>query len=316
MWSAGSPTSPSSAAFRDPVSEQRPRGQVRAWIHAARIPTLAASVVPVLVGTGLALRDQAYRPGPALAALLGAILIQIGTNLANDLGDLARGADTAERLGPKRALQMGWLTAADVRAGAIACFALAILVGVYLTSIAGWPVLVIGVASVAAGIAYTAGPWPPAYKGLGEVFVFLFFGLVAVCGTYFVQAGTIHLQTLVASVPVGALATAILLVNNVRDEETDRMTGKRTLAVRLGRAGGRGLYRTVIFLAYLAPFSLATSGLSAWTLLPLLTLPLALAEIRRVLLNDDGPSLNRALRGTARLHALFGFLLAVGIAVS
>ncbi len=297
------------------MNEARRPGPIRAWLHAARVPTLAASVVPVLVGTALAVRDHAFRPGPALAALLGAIFIQVGTNFVNDLGDLARGADTAERLGPKRALQMGWLSVADVRAGVAVCFTLATLAGIYLTAVAGWPVVAIGVASLAAGIAYTAGPWPLAYKGLGDVFVFLFFGVVAVCGAYFVQARAIHPATLVASLPVGALATAILVVNNVRDLETDRATGKRTLAVRLGRGGTRGLYRTLIFIAYLAPFSLATSGGGTWVLLPLLTLPLGLAEIRRVLRSEDGPSLNRALGGTARLHALFGFLFAMGIAV-
>ena len=292
-------------------------GPLRAWVHAARVPTLAASLVPVLVGTALAIREGVYRPLPALAALFGAVFIQIGTNLVNDLGDHARGADTAERLGPKRALQMGWLTASQVRAGAVVCFALATLAGVYLAVVAGWPVVAIGLASIAAGVAYTTGPWPLAYRGLGDVFVFLFFGVVAVCGTYFVQARAIHPWTLLASAPVGALAMAILMVNNIRDVETDRAAGKRTLAVRLGRDRARAAYRSLLFIAFLGAFTLTGTGhASAWALLPLLTLPLALAEIRRVLSKEDGPSLNRALVGTSRLHALFGLLFAIGIAIA
>jgi 1,4-dihydroxy-2-naphthoate octaprenyltransferase len=213
--------------------EGRP-GAVRVWLAALRVPTLAASVAPVLVGTALAARDGRYRAGPALAALLGALLIQTGTNLANDLFDFRKGADTKERIGPPRVLERGWLPVAAVRAAMAASFALAAVAGIYLTAVAGWPVVAIGLASIAAGILYTAGPWALAYHALGEVFVFLFFGLVAVGGTYFVQARTLGAETLLAAMPVGALATAILVANNVRDIETDRAAGKRTLAVALG----------------------------------------------------------------------------------
>ena len=300
-------------AASGPAAEPRP-GAVAVWLHAARIPTLAAAVVPVLVGTALAARDGAFRAGPAVAAFLGAVLIQIGTNLANDLGDHRRGADTGARLGPRRALQQGWLTPVQVRNGAALCFAAAALAGVYLAWAAGWPVIAIGLASIAAGVAYTAGPYPLAYNGLGEIFVFLFFGLVAVCGTYFVQARALHPWVLLASVPVGVLAMAILVVNNVRDIETDRETGKRTLAVRMGRERTRAVYRSLLMTAYLALFTLVLSGhAGSWTLLPLLTLPLGFAEIRRVELREDGPSLNRALRGTARLQIAFGLLFALGL---
>lgn len=295
------------------MTETRP-GAAAVWIRAARVPTLAAAVVPVLVGSALAARDGLFRAGPGVAALLGAVLIQVGTNLANDLGDHLHGADTGTRLGPRRALQLGWLTAAQVRAGAVACFAAATLAGAYLTWAAGWPVVAIGLASIAAGVAYTAGPYPLAYKGLGEVFVFLFFGVVAVCGTYFVHARTLHHWVLLAAVPVGALATAILVVNNVRDIETDRAAGKHTLAVRMGRERTRGLYRSLLLTAYLAPLGLVVADRAGtWAMLPLLTLPLGLSEIRRVGLREDGPSLNRALRGTARLQVLFGALFALGI---
>jgi 1,4-dihydroxy-2-naphthoate octaprenyltransferase len=291
--------------------------RARAWLHAARVPTLAAALVPVAVGSALAARDHAFRLGPALAALWGAIFIQIGTNLVNDLGDFRRGADAGERLGPPRALAMGWLTPAEVRAGILLSFLLATLAGLYLSLAAGWIVVVIGVASIAAGAWYTAGPWPLAYHGMGDLFVFLFFGVVAVCGTYFVEARTVSLDALAAAVPVGALATAILVVNNVRDLDGDRAAGKRTVAVRVGRRGARAEYLTLLAAAYATPAILFLAGrVSAWALLPMITAPLALAEGRRVLGREDGPSLNAALFGTARLHVLFGLLFAAGMAVA
>jgi 1,4-dihydroxy-2-naphthoate octaprenyltransferase len=289
--------------------------RARAWLHAARVPTLAAALVPVAVGSALAARDHGFRLGPALAALWGAIFIQIGTNLVNDLGDFRRGADQNERLGPPRALVMGWLTPADVRAGILLAFLLATLAGLYLALNAGWVVVAIGLASIAAGAAYTAGPWPLAYHGMGDLFVFLFFGIVAVCGTYFVETRALSLDALTAAVPVGALATAILVVNNVRDLDGDRAAGKRTVAVRVGRRGARAEYLALLAAAYVTPAILFLAGRAgAWALLPLITAPLALAEGRRVLHREDGPSLNAALFGTARLHVLFGLLFAAGMA--
>jgi 1,4-dihydroxy-2-naphthoate octaprenyltransferase len=281
------------------------------------VPTLAAAFVPVAVGSALAARDHAFRLGPGLAALWGAIFIQIGTNLVNDLGDFRRGVDLGERLGPPRALAMGWLTPAEIRAGIALSFLLAALAGLYLASSAGWIVIAIGLASIAAGAAYTAGPWPLAYHGMGDLFVFLFFGVVAVCGTYFVEAGTVSLDALAAAVPVGALATAILVVNNVRDLDGDRAAGKRTVAVRVGRRGARAEYLTLLAAAYVTPLLLFFAGRAgAWALLPMITAPLALAEGRRVLGREDGPSLNAALFGTARLHVLFGLLFAAGMVVA
>ncbi len=291
--------------------------RARAWLHAVRVPTLAAAFVPVAVGSALAARDHTFRLGLALAALWGAIFIQIGTNLVNDLGDFRRGADKGERLGPPRALAMGWLTPAEVRAGIIISFLLATLAGLYLALSAGWIVVAIGLASIAAGAAYTAGPWPLAYHGMGDLFVFLFFGVVAVCGTYFVEARTVSLDALVAAVPVGALATAILVVNNVRDLEGDRAAGKRTVAVRVGRRGARAEYLALLAAAYVTPVILFFAGRAgAWALLPVITAPLALVEGRRVVGREDGPSLNAALFGTARLHVLFGLLFAAGMAVA
>jgi len=271
--------------------------------------------VPVAVGSALAARDHHFRLGPALAALWGAIFIQIGTNLVNDLGDFRRGADTGARLGPPRALAMGWLTEPEIRAGIVVSFLCATAAGITLAAAAGWIVVAIGIASITAGVAYTAGPWPLAYHGLGDIFVFLFFGIIAVCGTYYVESRTLSVDAMLASICVGALSTAILVVNNVRDLEGDRAAGKVTLAVRLGRSGARAEYLGLLAAAYLTPALLALSGRAgAWALLPLLTAPLAVAESRRVL-REDGPSLNAALLGTARLHALFGLLFATGLAI-
>ena len=288
----------------------------RAWLAACRLPTLTAAVVPVAVGSALAFRHGVFRAGPALAALAGALLIQIGTNLANDLYDFRKGADASGRIGPPRVLAMGWLSPREVRAAMIASFALATAAGVYLTAVAGWPVVAIGVASIVAGVGYTAGRWALAYHGLGDLAVFVFFGLTAVAGTYFVQAGSLHPDVWLVALPVGALATAILVVNNVRDVDTDRASGKRTLAVMLGRDGARGEYGALLFLAFSVPVGLWLRGhLSIAVLLPLATFTLAMRAWRTVATREDGPALNRALLDTARLHAFFGLLLAAGIAL-
>ncbi|MGE5175198.1 MAG: 1,4-dihydroxy-2-naphthoate polyprenyltransferase [Hyphomicrobiales bacterium] len=290
--------------------------KARAWLHAARIPTLAAAVVPVAVGTAVAVRHGVFRAGPALAALAGALLIQIGTNLANDLFDYRKGADAAHRLGPPRVIVVGWLSASEVRTGMLLCFAIAALAGVYLTAVAGWPVVAIGVASIAAGIGYTAGRWALAYNALGDVAVFLFFGLVAVGGTYYVQAGRLDPLALFAAVPVGALCTAILVVNNVRDLDTDRAAGKRTLSVVLGRSGTRAEFGALLVVAFSVVIGLWMRGrLSIGALLPLATLTFAIRTYRVVATREDGPSLNRALFDTARLHVFFGLLFAAGILI-
>ena len=284
------------------------------WIHACRVPTLTAAVVPVLVGSAVAWRHEAFRAGPALAALAGAVFIQIGTNLANDLFDFAKGADSPARIGPPRALAMGWLTPAAVRDGMIVSFAAAVVAGIYLVEVGGWPILAIGVASIAAGIAYTAGPYALAYMGLGDAFVFIFFGIVAVLGTYYVQAGGLDPEAALAALPVGALATAILVVNNVRDADSDRAVGKRTLAVLLGPRAARAEFGALLLCAYMIPVGLWAHGIrSAWVLLPLATATLAARTLHAVVEHAGGPALNRALLDTARLHALFGLLFAAGI---
>ena len=291
------------------------RNPVRTWIMASRPRTLTASIVPVVVGTAVAVRDGVFNPWVALAALFSAVMIQVGTNLANDLFDFKKGADTHTRLGPTRVTSAGLLTPREVEIGMWVVFGLAAASGLYVIYVGGWPMLVIGVASILAGVAYTAGPFPLGYNGLGDLAVFIFFGLVAVLGTYYAQARAVTLGAVLAAVPVGALATAILVVNNVRDADTDRAAGKRTLAVLLGRGAARAEYAVLLTLAYAAPLALwLLRGASVWALLPLLTLPVAV-RLARVVITTEGPALNRALAGTAQLLALYGVLFALGIAL-
>jgi 1,4-dihydroxy-2-naphthoate octaprenyltransferase len=288
----------------------------RAWILAARPQTLTAALAPVLVGAAVAWVTGHTRNGAIVAALLGAIWIQIGTNLANDLFDHEKGADGPDRLGPTRVTQAGLLSPGAVRTGMLVAFGLATLAGAYLAAVAGWPVVAIGLVSITSGVAYTGGPWPLGYHGLGDAFVLLFFGPVAVCGTAFVATGGVPFLALLASVPVGCIATAVLVVNNVRDHETDARAGKRTLAVRFGRRFGVGEYTLLLAVAYAVPALLALSGArSSWVLLPFATLPVALSLTRAVASESAGPPLNRALVGTARLLLAFAVLLALGIAL-
>lgn len=292
------------------------KGSARAWLLATRPATLLVGLVPVLVGTAIAHAAGTLRLGPALAALWGSICLQIGSNLANDVFDHEKGADTHERLGPLRVTQAGLLTPRQVKTGMVVSFALALLAGIYLTAVAGWPIVAIGLCSIAAAVAYTGGPYPLGYNGLGEVFVFLFFGLVAVPGTVFVQAGRVLPVAWLAAVPVGALAAAVLLVNNVRDHETDRKAGKRTIVVRFGRPFGVVMYGLSMLSAAATPPLLLALGLaSRWVLLPLLLAPLGLSLARTLAAERSGPALNRCLAGTARLLFLFGVLFAVGLAV-
>lgn len=286
-----------------------------AWLLASRPATLTAAFVPVAVGTGAAAALGGARWDTALAALLGAIFIQIGTNYANDVFDAEKGADTEERLGPTRAVASGLLDARAMRRGMIVAFALATLAGVYLTWIAGWPIIAIGIASILSGIAYTGGPYPLGYHGLGDVFVMIFFGFVAVCGTVFVQMQQVPTLAWLAAIPPGAIATAILVVNNVRDRGTDVHAGKRTLAVRYGRRVAELEYAALMLLAYAVPLLLAVMGWSLTVLLPILTLPLAwrlYAQLR----TREGAPLNETLASTAKLLLAHGVLLSVGLALA
>lgn len=283
------------------------------WLRAARPATLTAAIVPVLVGTAVAHATRGLRWDTALAALLGACAIQIGTNFANDVFDAEKGADTEARLGPVRAVAAGLLSARAMRVAMILAFALATLFGSYLVWTTGWPIVVIGVLSIASGIAYTGGPYPLGYNGLGDVFVMLFFGFVAVLGTVLVQTGELPLLGWLASIPVGAIATAILVVNNVRDRETDVVAGKRTLVVRHGRRFGEAEYVALLALAYVVPLGLAITQ-SPWIALPLASAPLAARLVGR-LRREEGAPLNATLAATAKLLLLHGALFAAGIAL-
>jgi 1,4-dihydroxy-2-naphthoate octaprenyltransferase len=286
---------------------------LQAWMLASRPRTLFASASPVVVGTALAIQAGGFRPLPALAALVVAVAIQIGTNFANDLGDYRRGADTTARVGPTPGTSAGLLSPRPVALGMWASFGLAAVAGLYLAAVGGWPVLLAGAASIAAGIAYTAGPLPLGYYGLGDVAVFIFFGLVGTVGTYYVQALDVTPLAFACAVPVGALITAILVVNNLRDADTDRAAGKRTLAVLLGRRGVRLEYLALLFVAYSVPVVLwLFCGQRAWVLLPFLTLPAAIRLLRTVF-TILGPALNRTLAATAQLAFLYSVALAVGL---
>jgi len=286
---------------------------------AARPRTLPAAVAPVLVGTALAATEGTFRPFSFVAAMLGAIFIQIGTNLSNDYSDARRGADTEDRLGPVRVTAGGLVPPRQVLVATYVAFGLAVLAGAYLIATAGWELLLVGAASILAGVLYTGGPRPYGYEGLGEVFVFLFFGVVAVTGSYFAQVEHLTWEAFVLAVPVGLLASAILVVNNVRDLETDRRAGKRTLAVRLGRARTRTLYAVMVYGAFVCaplPWLIGSDELSAWLLLAFLALPLAVPVVRIVRNRSDGPSLNGALAGTGALLAAFSVLLSAGLLIA
>ncbi len=274
-----------------------------------------AAVAPVVVGTAVAARDGVLAVGPASAAMLGGLALQVAANLANDVSDFRRGADTEHRIGPPRVTQLGLLSQREVVTGLWVAIGIATLAGLYLTAVAGWPVVAIGLSSIVALLSYTGGPWPFGYRGMGEIFVFAFFGVAAVVGTYYVQALRVSGPALAASIPVGLTTSAILVVNNVRDIHTDRIAGKRTLAVILGPRLARLHFVLTIIAAYVAAAALWLLGeFSAWTLLAFLSLPLAWAPTAAVLAQSEGPALNVALRHTARLHLVFGLLLAVGVA--
>jgi 1,4-dihydroxy-2-naphthoate polyprenyltransferase len=274
---------------------------VKAWILAARPKTLSASVVPVVVGTTLA---RSIHWPTFVYALLGAIFIQIGTNLVNDALDFKRGADTADRLGPLRVTQAGLLTARTVMTGAIVCFAIAALCGIPLILRAGWPLLAIGVTSIVAAYAYTGGPYPLAYHGLGELFVLIFFGFVAVGGSYYVQARTFDIRSLLAGFAVGCLAVALLAINNLRDVQSDRASNKKTLVVRFGETFGRYEIAACVLLPFIV--------IATITLYPLIASPLAIFLLRRVW-RSKGGELNRCLAMAGALQWAFGILFVIGM---
>ena len=280
------------------------RPGIGVWLMAARPRTLSAAISPVVVGTAVAYHVGGARPLAAVLALLASLFIQIGTNFANDYSDHKRGAD-ANRVGPARVTQSGLVAPRTVKMAAWIAFGFSALCGGILAAISGWPILVIGAASIAAGWLYTGGPWPLGYHGLGDLFVFVFFGLVATCGTVYAQALQVPREAWLSGAAVGALATAILAVNNLRDRVTDAHVGKNTLAVKLGPRATRVQYAVLL----LAPFAIAVALGTLW---PLLALPAAVPALRTVL-TQDGAGLNRGLGETARVQILYSILLAVGL---
>ena len=287
---------------------------LQAWLLAVRPKTLPAGAVPIILASALAAADGRFRMIPALIALVCALGIQIATNFINEIYDFRKGADTGERLGPTRTVAAGIIsekTMIRVSAGlGISVF----LLGLYLVYIGGWPILLIGVLSLLFAWAYTGGPWPIAYSGLGDVFVFIFFGLVAVGGTYYVQSLALSVPVLVAGAAPGAFSVNILLVNNIRDIDTDRKVGKMTLPARIGASRARMLYVLLTLFAYAVPFVMVRSGYSVWCLLSLLSLPLAIGMIRS-LYGSEGRALNLVLAGTGKVLTIYGLLFSAGLLI-
>lgn len=285
-------------------------GSLAAWVLAIRPHTLTVSLAPVLVGSGIAVTRGSFDAAAAGLALLGALLLQISSNLANDVFDFRSGADNADRKGPPRAAQQGLLTEGQLFAGLGVSMVGAFGVGMLLVQIGGWPILAIGLAGMVSAVAYTAGPYPLGYHGLGDLFVYLFFGLAAVAGTTYVQTGVWDALALALSVPIGGIAAAVLSVNNLRDLETDAPAGKRTMAVRLGERGGRWWYACELYAGYLVVgLLILTRALPLHAALILLSLPHAARTTRTVVSHSDGPTLNRMLGSTAKLQLLFAVLL-------
>lgn len=289
--------------------------KTRIWLAAARPRTLPAAIAPVLVGSALAWRDGHF-DGVAASLCMGfALLVQIGTNFANDYYDFVHGADTAARVGPRRAVAAGLIAPAVMRRAMWLVFATAFACGLGLIAWGGPWLLAIGVASILCGIAYTGGPWPLGYHGLGDVFVFIFFGLVAVGATYFVQAGRLSADAVVAAVPIGLLAANILVVNNYRDADTDTAAGKRTLVVRFGRRFARAQFEVSLAVAFVIAAGLAWHWRSGWAALPLLLTPMAMRHAVRLRMAREPQALIRLLGDTGKLLALYAALFAIGTAI-
>jgi len=292
-------------------------GSATAWVLATRPKTLPAAVAPVVVGCAMAYAHHRFAFLPAVACLAVSLLLQIGVNLANDYFDYTKGIDTEDRIGPVRVTQSGLIPPGRVKTAMTTVFVLSLVPGIYLINIGGWPVVAIGCTSIVAALAYSGGPFPLASHGLGDLFVFIFFGLVAVCGTYYVQTLGLTPMVVLMGTAVGLLITAILVVNNIRDMETDRKSGKRTLAVMIGKQKTRWEYSVLLAGAYGILIFLWHADIeSAWLLLPLATLPLALMQIRLIWQPSDGTALNDLLAKTARLSFVFSVLLALGLIIS
>lgn len=297
------------------MSDQSKLSIIQIWILAARPKTLPAAVASVILGSSFAFRDGKFSFFPALAAILISLLLQIGANFANDLFDFQKGADTSLRLGPTRVTQAGLLTPNQIRKGMVVVFGISIMLGAYLTWITGWVVLLVGIAAILAALTYTGGPFPFGYHALGDLFVLIFFGFAAVGGTYYVQAHSLSVPVIWAGFAMGLMITNILVVNNLRDIETDRRAGKVTLAVRLGVKGTRIEYHTCLILAYMIPIIITVIDKSFFgSIFTWLSVPLAVKSSQEIT-NLAGTALNHTLAGTARLALVYALLFSIGIIV-
>ena len=296
------------------VHPQVESSRFQAWMMAIRPKTLPAGAVPVFIGTALAAADGKFLPLAAVIALLCALGIQVATNFINEIYDFRKGADTAERLGPTRTVAAGLISERTMITVSVILLLAVFLLGLYLVYLAGWPILLIGLLSMFFAWAYTGGPYPIAYSGLGDLFVFVFFGLVAVGGTYYVQAGEVTFPVLTAAVAPGIFSVNILLVNNIRDIDTDRKVEKMTLPARIGGGNARWLYLGLTVVAYFVPVWMWMTGYSIWGMLAWLSLPLAAGQVR-VLFQSEGKALNEVLAGTGKAMILYGILFAAGLLV-
>lgn len=287
----------------------------RAWIAAIRPKTLPAGILPVMVGSAAAYQDNGFAVIPALIALVCAILIQILTNFINEIYDFRKGADTAERLGPLRTVANGIISESMMMKASILVATVTFALGLWLVWIAGWAILLIGLLSLLMAWAYTGGPYPLAYKGLGEIFVILFFGIAAVMGTYYAQTGYWSYDTLFLALPLGLLSSNLLSINNIRDRETDSKAQKRTIATRIGRKNAELVLEMQTLLSYVFPIILYFRGYSYAILLPLLTLPIAVIMLKSVK-SRDGRELNISLQDSAKLLVIFGLVLTIGVLLS
>lgn len=285
----------------------------QSWLLASRPKTLLASFVPVMVGTALAINVGKFNWLFSFFALVCSLLIQIGTNFTNDLYDYLKGADISSRKGPVRVLSAGLISVKEMKTGIVITFLSAFILGLYLAYLSSIIILIIGILSIIAGFAYTAGPYPLAYRGLGDIFVFMFFGLIGTMGTFYLNTGELSFPAFLSAIPVGSLITNILVVNNYRDIEEDRIAGKNTLAVKLGKTFTQYQFIFLIVVSFLTPLVLFLFfDLTIWIFLPYLTLPVAY-NITRMLFTLDGIQLNRTLEMTAKLSALYGILFSAGL---
>lgn len=285
----------------------------QSWLLASRPKTLLAAVVPVMVGSALAISVKKFYLPYSIVALLCSILIQIGTNFTNDLYDYLKGSDTIKRKGPRRVLATGLISVNEMRLAIILVFGLTFLLGLYLVYSSGLLILWVGILSIFAGIIYTAGPFPLAYNGLGDLFVFIFFGIIGTMATYYLHTQEISILAFIVSIPVGALITNILIVNNYRDIEEDREANKKTLAVILGKTFSRWQYIFLIMISYLTSFTMYLNfNYKLWIFLPMLTIPISVILIK-MLYTLKGQELNKTLELSAKFAGIYGLFLSIGL---